>query len=159
LPVATGFFAAGGAAKKSLGPCNRQAAVAVPLPEGAMAMPKTILSTLSVHPVAMDIASVLQALSDELTANHVTAAGLARLEFNPDDTIQVVTLERPRTGYPTLEAILDEIAVACWADGITMSQLRRLEFADGAVWLEIEGDRAGVRPRYRFPLDVFATDD
>jgi hypothetical protein len=122
-------------------------------------MPKTILSTLSVHPVAMDIASVLQALSEELTANHVTAAGLARVEFNPDDTIKVVTLERPRTGYPTLEAILDEIVVACWADGITMSQLRRLEFSDGAVWLELEGDRTGTRPRYCFPLDVFATDD
>jgi hypothetical protein len=124
-----------------------------------MAMPKTILSTLSVHPVAMDIASVLQALSDELTANHVTAAGLARLEFNPDDTIKVVTLERPRPFYPPLDAILDEIAVACWADGITMSQLRRLEFADGAVWLELEGDRTGMRPRHRFPIDVFATDD
>ena len=123
-----------------------------------MAMPKTILSTLSVHPVTMDIASVLQALSDELAANHVTAAGLARLEFNPDDTIQAVTLERPRTAYPTLEAILDEIAVACWADGMSMSQLRRLEFSDDAVWLELEGDRTGTRPRYRFPLDVFATD-
>jgi len=122
-------------------------------------MPKTILSSLSVHPGAMDIASVLQALSDQLAANHVTAAGLARLEFNSDDTIKVVTLERPRTAYPTLDAILDEIAVACWADGMTMSQLRRLKFSDDAVWLELEGDQAGARPRYRFPLDVFATDD
>lgn len=123
-------------------------------------MPKTILSTMSVQPVAMDIASVLLALSEELTANHFTAAGLATLEFNPDDTIKVDTLERPRlVGYPTLEAILDEIAVACWADGIAVSQLRRLEFCDDAIWLELDGDRTGMRPRYRFPIDVFATDD
>jgi hypothetical protein len=122
-------------------------------------MPKTILSPISVQPVAMDIASLLLALSEELTAKHVTAAGLATLEFNPDDTINVVTLERPRSGYPTLEAILDEIAVACWADGMTMSELRRLEFSDDAVWLELEGDRTGTRPRYRFPIDVFSTDD
>jgi hypothetical protein len=125
-----------------------------------MAMPKTILSTISVQPVAMDVASVLMALSEELTANHFTAAGLATLEFNPDDTIKVVTRERPRlAGYPTLEAILDEIAVACWADGITMSQLRRLEFSDGAIWLELDGNRTGTRRRYRFPIDVFTTDD
>ena len=122
-------------------------------------MPKTILSTLSVHPVAMDITSVLLALSEELTANHVTAAGLARLEFNPDDTIKVIVLERPRSSYPTLEAILDEIAIACWADGITMSQLRCLEFSDGAVWLELESDHTGMRPRHHFPIDMFETDD
>lgn len=125
-----------------------------------MAIAKTILSTISVQPVAMDIGSVLLALSDELTANHFTAAGLATLEFNPDDTIKVDTLERPRlAGYPTLEAILDEIAVACWADGISVSQLRRLEFCDDAIWLELDGDRTGTRQRYRFPIDVLATDD
>lgn len=125
-----------------------------------MAMPKTILPTISVQPVAMDIASVLQAVSEELTANYFTAAGLATLEFKSDDTIEVVTLERPRrAGYPTLEAILDEIAIACWADGIAMSQLRRLECSDDAIWLELDADRTGTRPRYRFPIDVFATDE
>ena len=123
-------------------------------------MPKTIMSTMSVQPVAMDIASVLLALSEELTENRFTAAGLASLEFNPDDTIKVDTLEWPRpAGYPTLEAILDEIAVACWADGITVSQLRRLEFSDDAIWLELDGDRTGMRPRHRFPIDMFTTDD
>jgi hypothetical protein len=154
------FFAVSAAARKISRPLQQTGDKTVDLREVAMAMPKTILSTMSVRPVAMDVAGVLLALSEELTANHFTAAGLATLEFNPDDTIKVVTLEQPRlAGYPTLDAILDEIAVACWADGITMSQLRRLEFSDDAIWLELDADRTGTRPRHRFPIDVFATDD
>ena len=89
----------------------------------------------------MDIAEYLRDLASDLARSPISASELVALVFEANGRdIDVRTKAKAHpSSYPALREMLGVIGASCAKEGITVSQLRRITFADWHVILEFMG--------------------
>src|SRR5450631_345638 len=109
------------------------------------------------RPSAMDLdaAELLDALCAQLVADGTSSRELIAIEFNPDGNKVVLLIGKKAhvEGYPDLAPILETIGQTCARDRISAQQLRRINFLEEEIKLEMvsrSGDQTIV---YAYPLE------
>ena len=89
----------------------------------------------------MDIAEYLRDLASDLARSPISASELVALVFEANGRdIDVRTKPKAHpSSYPALREMLGVIGASCAKEGITVSQLRRITFADWHVIVEFMG--------------------
>lgn len=97
----------------------------------------------------MDTAEYLRDLAADLARGAISASELVALVFEANGLdVQVITKRKAHpSSYPALEDMLSVIGSNCVDEGIAVSQLRRIVFADQHVTVEFQGQ--GQRPETR----------
>jgi hypothetical protein len=100
-------------------------------------------------------AEVLNALCAELTAQGMSSRELTALEFDPESGhVDILTREGAHAkGYPDLISTLKNIGQTCAKDRIGVQQLRRIDFLEQEIKLELvsrSGDQTIV---YSYPIE------
>jgi hypothetical protein len=103
----------------------------------------------------MDAAELLEALCAQLIADGTSSHELIAIEFDPDgNKVELLTSKVAHgQGYPDLVSILETIGQSCAHDHIGAQQLRRINFLEEEIKLEMvsrSGDQTIV---YAFPLE------
>jgi hypothetical protein len=93
-------------------------------------------------PAAQEIAGTLAGVEREVANRGMTGRELLAIAFAPHrGQIELVTRDRPfGAGYPELSVVVAQIVVTCVQDAITLSQFRRIVFAEKQITLELVDD-------------------
>jgi hypothetical protein len=97
----------------------------------------------------MDAAQYLQDLAIDLARSALVERDLVALVFEANGRDVDVRTKRNAhaTSYPLLSDLLSGIGANCVKGGITVSQLRRIVFAERQVTVEFAGKEGGVQTR------------
>jgi hypothetical protein len=103
----------------------------------------------------LDAAELLDALCAELVAEGTSSRKLIAIEFDPDgDKAEVLTGKKPHVeGYPDLVSILKTIGQTCTQDRIDAQQLRRINFLEEEIKLEMVSRSGNQTIVYAYPLE------
>lgn len=95
----------------------------------------------------MDAAEYLRDLARDLARGAVASSDLVALVFEANGLdVQVITKRKAHSAsYPALGDMLGVIGSNCVEEGIAVSQLRRITFADHQVTVEFQGSGEGQR--------------
>ena len=99
----------------------------------------------------MDTAEYLRDLAADLARGAISTSELVALVFEANGLdVQVITKRKAHpSSYPALDDMLSVIGRNCVDEGIAVSQLRRIVFADQHVTVEFQGQGQGQRPETR----------
>jgi hypothetical protein len=100
-------------------------------------------------------AEVLNALCAELTAQGTSSRELTALEFDPaSGHVEIVSRKRPHAkGYPDLVSTLKNIGQTCAKDRIGVQQLRRIDFLEQEIKLELVSRSGAQTIVYSYPIE------
>jgi len=103
----------------------------------------------------LEAAEVLNALCAELTAQGTSSRELTALEFDPESGhVDILTRERAHAkGYPDLVSTLKNIGQTCAKDRIGVQQLRRIEFLEQEIKLELISRSGNQTIVYSYPIE------
>jgi hypothetical protein len=92
-------------------------------------------------PVQLAVAELLNVLCAKLVVEGTTSRDLVAIEFDPQSgDVDALTRDEPHgKDYPDLISILRNVGQTCTKDRIGVQQLRRSNFADGEISLELVG--------------------
>lgn len=102
------------------------------------------------------VAELLNVLCAKLAADGTSSRDLVAIEFDPDSgNVDVLTRERAHVqDYPDLISILRNIGRTCTKDRIGVRQLRRIDFADDEIGLELVSRSGDQQVVYTFPIEA-----
>ncbi|MBI2741465.1 MAG: hypothetical protein HYX38_33635 [Rhodospirillales bacterium] len=105
---------------------------------------------------AMDVASFLHEIGEELTDCRTSVRDLAALAFEADGRDISIQIRRDlhAPSYPPLGAILDKIGATCLAQGIAVGQLRRISFLEGEIRVELADDSGQTSTVHSYPIEM-----
>ena len=103
----------------------------------------------------LDAAEFLEALCAELVADGTSSRELIAIEFDPNgDKVEVLTGKKVHVaGYPDLATVLETIGETCARDRIGAHQLRRINFMEEEIKLEMVSRSGDQTIIYAFPLE------
>ena len=104
----------------------------------------------------MDTASYLAELAQKLVYANMSSRELAALDFEADGRdISIRTRLTPHPSwYPALGVILGKIGSICADRGVTLSQLRRIDFAESGIRVELGRRDGGDGKTLTFPFET-----
>ena len=103
----------------------------------------------------MDTASYLTELAQKLAHASMSSRELSALDFEADGrdiSIRIRSTPHP-SWYPPLGLILGKIGNICADRGVTLSQLRRIDFAENGIRVELRHD-SGDESTFTFPFET-----
>jgi hypothetical protein len=104
----------------------------------------------------VDTASYLTELAQKLAHASMSSRELAALDFEADGrdiSIRIRSTPHP-SWYPPLGLILGRIGNICADRGVTLSQLRRIDFAENGIRVELRQHDSGDERTFTFPFET-----
>jgi hypothetical protein len=104
----------------------------------------------------VDTASYLAELAQKLAYANMSSRELAALDFEADGrdiSIRIRSTPHP-SWYPPLGLILGKIGSSCADRGVTLSQLRRIDFAESGIRVELRQRDSGEGNIFTFPFET-----
>jgi hypothetical protein len=101
------------------------------------------------------VAELLNVLCAKLAAEGTSSRDLVAIEFDPDSgNVDVLTQDKAHVeGYPDLLSILRNIGRTCTQDRIEVQQLRRIDFAEEEINLELVSRSGDQQVVYTYPIE------
>jgi hypothetical protein len=101
------------------------------------------------------VAELLNVLCAKLAAEGTSSRDLVAIEFDPDSgNVDVLTRDKAHVeGYPDLLSILRSIGRTCTQDRIEVQQLRRIDFAEEEINLELVSRSGDQQVVYTYPIE------
>jgi hypothetical protein len=104
----------------------------------------------------MDTATYLAELAQKLAYANMSSRELAALDFEADGrdiSIRIRSTPHP-SWYPPLSLILEKVGNICANRGVTLSQLRRIDFAESGIRVELGQRDSGDGKIFTFPFET-----
>ena len=103
----------------------------------------------------MDAAELLEALCAQLVADGTSSHELIAIEVDSDgNMVELLTSKVAHgQGYPDLVSILETISQSCAHDHIGAQQLRRINFLEEEIKLEMVSSSGDQTIVYAYPLE------
>jgi hypothetical protein len=104
----------------------------------------------------VDTASYLAELAQKLVYANMSSRELAALDFEADGrdiSIRIRSTPHP-SWYPPLDLILGKVGNICANRGVTLSQLRRIDFTESGIRVELKQRDSGEGKIFAFPFET-----
>ena len=104
----------------------------------------------------MDTASYLTELAQKLACANMSSRELAALDFEADGrdiSIRIRSTPHP-SWYPPLGLILGKVGNICADRGIALPQLRRIDFAESGIRVELRQRDSAEGKIFTFPFET-----